>query len=39
VPLVIIGDFNFVGIVLLPLKTDPVLLVDSDAVLTFAVPP
>jgi hypothetical protein len=36
---VIARDFDFVGIVLLPTETDPVLLVDPDAVLSLPVPP
>jgi hypothetical protein len=31
---VIIGDFDFVGITILPPETDPVLLIDADAVLS-----
>ena len=33
--LVVIGDFDFVGMAFLPFETDPVLLVDPDAVLPF----
>jgi hypothetical protein len=33
-PLVIIGDFDFVGISVLPPETDSVLIVDPDAVLS-----
>jgi hypothetical protein len=29
----VIGDFDFVGMAFLPNKTDPVLLIDPDAVL------
>jgi hypothetical protein len=30
---VVIGDFDFVGMTFLPDKTDPVLLIDPDAIL------
>jgi hypothetical protein len=29
----VIGDFDFIGVTFLPNKTDPVLLIDPDAVL------
>jgi hypothetical protein len=35
---VIICDFDFVGISVLPPETNPVLLVDSDAVLSQSIP-
>jgi len=34
----VVCDFDFVGMAFLPLKTDPVLLVNSDAVLSFSIP-
>lgn len=36
--LVIVDDLNIVGMTLAPHKTDTVLIVDSDAVLTSTVP-
>jgi hypothetical protein len=38
-PLVIVCDFDLVGIALLPKETYSVLLIDSNAVLTFPIPP
>src|SRR5436305_9572025 len=35
--LVVVGDFDFVCIVVLPAETNPVLIVDADAVLTGAI--
>ena len=36
--LVVIRDFDFLGMSILPTKADPILLVDSDAVLSFPSP-
>ena len=33
----VIGDFDFVGMAFLPNKTDPVLLIDADAVLICSI--
>jgi hypothetical protein len=35
---VVVRDFDFVGITLLPAKTDPVLIVNSNTVLALAIP-
>jgi hypothetical protein len=34
---VIIGDFDFVGIAILPPETDPVLVIDPDTVLSGSI--
>jgi hypothetical protein len=36
--LVVVRDFDFVGINPLPAETDPVLIIDADAVLTASIP-
>jgi hypothetical protein len=33
----VIGDFDFIGMTFLPDKTDPVLLIDADAVLICSI--
>ncbi len=37
VAIVVVCDFDFVGITILPAKADSVLVIDADAVLAFAV--
>jgi len=37
VVLVVVRDFDFVGISILPAETDPILLIDPDAVLSVSI--
>jgi len=37
--LVVVHDFDFVGVSGAPFEADPVLVVDPDAVLTLSIPP